>query len=210
MKHIRYYLAAAIAALMFSSCEEHTDIYDNTLRVGNILLSDNSIISPEGYSPKSDNAVGVIFFVSCDTALIVARKEMGSHEYTDSLGAIPSVNSDDTGMCGSENTAAILASNFRSPATEAAVSYRCPIAGWVLPSAGELRVLSRNLSRVQGAMRLIGGDDFAKEQYLSSSQDGSSAESEQMNSFRVSLQSGFVTTASKLTPARVRPILRLH
>jgi hypothetical protein len=59
-------------------------------------------------------------------------------------------------------------------------------------------------------MEVIGGDAFSDGQYLSSSQDGASSESEQMYYYSVSLRNGFVTSAVKTTPARVRPVLRIR
>ena len=41
-----------------TSCEEHTDEYDGSLRVGNILLADNSVVSPQGYDADGQQAVG--------------------------------------------------------------------------------------------------------------------------------------------------------
>jgi hypothetical protein len=85
-------LAAVVGVL--TSCEEHSDIYDNTLKVGNIYLSNDRVVSPEGYNPDTDDAVGVIFFVKEDTALVVGKQEMGSYIYSDSLGTIPNVVND--------------------------------------------------------------------------------------------------------------------
>ena len=88
-------LCMAVAVMGgLASCEEHTDEYDGSLKVGNILLADNSIVSPQGYDSKNQTAVGVIFYASRDTALVVSRYELGSYAYADSLGTVGSVNSD--------------------------------------------------------------------------------------------------------------------
>ena len=42
-------LAILLAALGMVSCHDHTDIYDSSIRVGSILLADNTVISPMGY-----------------------------------------------------------------------------------------------------------------------------------------------------------------
>ena len=68
--------------------------------------------------------------------------------------------------------------------------YDSPVSGWALPSAGELRALSENLPVVRRAMEIVGGDPFSDGQYLSSSQDGATSESEQMYYFSVSLRNG--------------------
>ena len=59
-------------------------------------------------------------------------------------------------------------------------------------------------------MKVIGGDDFKSGQYLSSSQDGTTSETQQLLYYGVSLQNGFVTSINKHVPNNVRPILRLR
>ena len=201
---------AVISALAMASCEEHTDIYDSSMKVGNILLSDNTVISPYGYDRDSHMAVGVIFYTHEDTVLVVGTKELGSHIYTDSIGTVSNVTNDVVSLCGAENTAAILSSTLHSPAVEAVKSFRSPISGWVLPSAGELRALSRNLAVVSGSMKAVGGDAFTARQYVISSQDGSSSDSERMYYYSVSLENGFVTSVLKSTEGCVRPVLRIR
>lgn len=194
----------------FASCEEHSDEYDSSLKVGNILLSDNSIVSPQGFDNGRHKAVGVIFYANRDTALVVSTQELGNYAYADSLGTVGSVDSDSRTLCGAENTAALLVSEIPTPAAEAVASFRSPIVNWALPSAGELRALSSMLCVVERSMEIVGGEPFADVQYVSSTQDGSTSESEQMYYLSVALRSGFVTSTIKTTPGRVRPVLRIR
>ena len=55
MKMKEYIVSAMMAVCLVAvvSCEEHTDIYDDRVSVGNILLSDNTLISPYGYDSIS-------------------------------------------------------------------------------------------------------------------------------------------------------------
>ena len=193
-----------------TSCEEHTDEYDGSLRVGNILLADNSVVSPQGYDAEGKQAVGVIFYCNRDTALVISTHELGCYAYADSLGTVGSVDSDSRTLCGAENTAALLVSEIPTPAAEAVAAFRSPMASWALPSAGELRALAAMLSVVENSMRIIGGEPFDDGQYLSSTQDGSTSESEQMYYLSVAVRSGFVTSTIKTTPGRVRPVLRVR
>ena len=193
-----------------TSCEEHTDEYDGSLRVGNILLADNTVVSPQGYDAEGKQAVGVIFYCNRDTALVISTHELGSYAYADSLGTVGSVDSDSRTLCGAENTAALLVSEIPTPAAEAVAAFRSPMASWALPSAGELRALAAMLSVVENSMRIIDGDPFDDGQYLSSTQGGSTSESEQMYYLSVAVRSGFVTSTIKTTPGRVRPVLRVR
>ena len=193
-----------------TSCEEHNDEYDGSLRVGNILLADNTVVSPQGYDAEGKQAVGVIFYCNRDTALVISTHELGCYAYADSLGTVGSVDSDSRTLCGAENTAALLVSEIPTPAAEAVAAFRSPMASWALPSAGELRALAAMLPVVENSMRIIGGEPFDDGQYLSSTQDGSTSESEQMYYLSVAVRSGFVTSTIKTTPGRVRPVLRVR
>ncbi len=213
-KNIKNYAAMLMMAVAvmggMTSCEEHTDEFDGSLRVGNILLADNSVVSPQGYDADGQQAVGVIFYCNRDTALVVSTHELGSYVYADSLGTVGSVDSDSRTLCGAENTAALLVSEIPTPAAEAVADFRSPMASWALPSAGELRALASMLPVVENSMRMIGGEPFSDGQYVSSTQDGSSSESEQMYYLSVAVRSGFVTSTIKTTPGRVRPVLRIR
>jgi hypothetical protein len=213
-KNIKNYAAMLMMAVAvmggMTSCEEHTDEFDGSLRVGNILLADNSVVSPQGYDADGQQAVGVIFYCNRDTALVVSTHELGSYAYADSLGTVGSVDSDSRTLCGAENTAALLVSEIPTPAAEAVADFRSPMASWALPSAGELRALASMLPVVENSMRMIGGEPFSDGQYVSSTQDGSSSESEQMYYLSVAVRSGFVTSTIKTTPGRVRPVLRIR
>ena len=213
-KNIKNYAAMLMMAVAvmggMTSCEEHTDEFDGSLRVGNILLADNSVVSPQGYDADGQQAVGVIFYCNRDTALVVSTHELGSYAYADSLGTVGSVDSDSRTLCGAENTAALLVSEIPTPAAETVADFRSPMASWALPSAGELRALASMLPVVDNSMRMIGGEPFSDGQYVSSTQDGSSSESEQMYYLSVAVRSGFVTSTIKTNPGRVRPVLRIR
>ena len=206
----RGWLAVVLAALCMVSCHDHTDIYDSSIRVGSILLADNTVVSPVGYDASVHQAAGVIFYVNKDTALVVGLRELGSHQFSDTLSSVSGVVNDAVSKCGTENTAAIVASGINSPAVESVLHYPSPVSGWVLPSAGELRALSSNRCVVETAMRIVGGDAFSNSQYVSSSQDGSSSESERMYCLSVSMANGFVTSTVKTSPGAVRPVLRIR
>jgi hypothetical protein len=211
MKKILLFVAVNLAVwLGLVSCDNHTDEFDNSPKVGSILLSNGTVVSSEGFKASSLPAVGVIFYARRDTILVVGTKELGSYAYADSLVTISGVTNDYTSLCGTQNTAAIMASGIVSPAVNAVNKYATYFSSWALPSAGELRALSASLPVVSRTMKLIGGDDFQSGQYVSSSGDGTSSGSEQMYYYSVSLQSHYVTSTIKTTSGLVRPILRLH
>ena len=201
------------AASLFS-CEEHEDEFDHSISrrvsVGDILLEDSRIVSHLLYDSEKYKAAGVVFYVSQDTAWVVGTKELGNYAYADSMATISDIESDIQALCGVENTASLLLSEVSTPAAEAVANFQSPLSSWALPSCGELKRLSENLPIISSAMKVAGGDEFYDCQYLSSTQDGSSSESEQMYYLSVTLRNGFVTSTIKSTPGRVRPVLRIR
>ena len=86
MKKILLFVAVNLTVwLGLISCENHTDEFDNSPKVGSILLSDGTVVSSEGFKADGLSAVGVIFYVKRDTILVVGTKELGSYAYADSL-----------------------------------------------------------------------------------------------------------------------------
>ena len=80
-----YVLTFALAFLttyLLSSCADHDDMFDSGIKVGNILLSDNTMVAPGSYDAGSMHAVGVVFYAKGDTAIAVAPVELGDHSST--------------------------------------------------------------------------------------------------------------------------------
>lgn len=210
MKKIRNILLAFVAiisAISISSCSEHVDDTENfNVSVGNILLSNNRIIQQRSYDP-SMSAIGVVMHVSSDSVWIVSAKELDKAAYLDTLMTVSNVSSDETKLCGRENTAALLLSGRQAPAAMESYNLSSPVHGWFLPSLGELRLISARLSTIEKSMELIGGDAFEEGQYVSSTQDGSSNDTEQINAKCITLQTGLVSSIYKLDKGAVRPVL---
>ena len=101
MKKILLFVAVSLTIwLGLVSCENHTDEFDNSPKVGSILLSNGTVVSSEGFKASSLSAVGVIFYARRDTILVVGTKELGSYAYADSLVTISGVTNDYTSLCG--------------------------------------------------------------------------------------------------------------
>lgn len=204
-------IVAMFATVMASSCSEHAEDIDSIhypVAVGNILLSNNEIVPLEKYD-STMNAIGVVIHTKSDSIWVVSTKELGKIEYLDTLMTVSGVSSEEDALCGRENTAALLLADKPSPAASAAFNYQSPVYGWFLPSIGELRILATNYKTVSSVMELIGGDPFLESQYLSSTQDGSSTETEQIYARCITLQSGMLSSIYKMDKAEVRPVLRM-
>lgn len=209
MKHnniIKLSAIAAMTALSLLSCEEHQALPDTSKGVGNIILANNAIVAPESYDRESGNAVGVIYHVSGDTAYVVCVRECGTLSFSNDDQAIDGISKSTYDYKGFENTVAILA---EKDITSDAVSEieNLPNA-WYLPSAGELRTLSSNLPVVERSLRIVGGEPFYDEYYLSSTEDGSTQSSSEMFVYCVNVRNGYLASTRKSEPKRVRPFMR--
>ena len=204
-------IAVLFYGILLSSCSEHEiSNTDNTMKVGSILLTNNTIVSQEYYNPLEHNAVGVIFFTRGDSAYVVAKEEVDSECYAKAYEAVEGVSTSVTEICGSANTAALLQCDYETPAARKASSYTSQLTGWYLPSAAELRLLSHNRLLVSRGLELIGGEPLSDAEYVSSTQDGTSQSSMEINYYCVSLLTGYVTANNKMKQARVRPVMMIH
>lgn len=197
------------------SCSDHVEDIDHytysDVKPGNVLLLNNKIVRLEKLTTSSEkkDVIGVVMHVAHDSAWVVSTKELGRKAYLDTLMSVSNVSTDINALCGKENTAALLVSGQKSPAAEAAYHFSSPIYGWSLPSIGELRILSSNLDVVTKTMDAIGGDPFKKDQYVSSSEDGSSEDTKKIAAYCITLQTGYISSIGKLDKGYVRAVLRM-
>lgn len=209
MKQIIFSLYSLLSLLFIASCSSHEDPWYGNTRVGSILLSENVSISPDRFDGNTMTAIGVVIGTRHDSIWVVSMKDMGQEAYLDTLAKVDAVSSSLSSLNGRENTAALLQSDFRSAAATVASNYSAAVKGWSLPSVGELRMLSSALPIVERSMAIAGGDPFLSYPYLSSTQDGSSEETEEIYACCVTLQTGYVSSMMKTSKALVRPVLRL-
>lgn len=201
---------AFLTTYLLSSCADHDDMFDSGIKVGNILLADNTMVSPNSYNAETMTAVGVVFYAKGDTAIAIATVELGDYCFSDSTVSVSGVSKDAFSIDGLTSTAALMSADINTPAAKACVEYRSPLSGWHLPSAGELRVLARNLGTVSASMTVINGEPFCDKQYLSSSEDNSSSSNAEIYCYCVSLLRGYAVSVPKTEKHRVRPAILIN
>ena len=206
---ILWVVAAVLLSFHIVSCSEHIEDWQGNVATGSILLSDNSIASSRGYDASRMTAVGVVIGTRADSIWVVSTKNFGQYAYLDTLMSVANVSADENTLCGIDNTSAILKSERKSPAVGAITNYTSSVKGWALPSIGELRMLSANIGTIEKVMKTIGSDVFLTVPYLSSTQDGSSSQTEELYVKCISLHSGYISSILKTDSAQVRPILRM-
>ena len=219
MRKLIYILSLCMAVLV-CSCEEHIVPVDLTLRVGNIYRADGSIVPPAHHRVEGETApeaVGVVVSVGEDgadySALVMSLHDLpGSYWFAAETGKTD-VSSDTKLFNGKENTATLLyeyADNDKLDPMGAimAASYTAGnIAGWHLPSVGEMRSVIQGKYTIRESIRIVGGDDFCNEWYLTSTVDGSSDETAEMYNYCVIMPEGRVVSELKTQTHKVRPFL---
>lgn len=203
-------VVACMLTALVTGCADHNDMFDSGFKVGNIVLSNNTLVSPDAFDAKTMKPVGVVFFTKNDSAWVIAPVELGDLPFSTKTGNVNGVSNDSYSLNGLTSTAAMIVSGDDMPAAEACANYSTGLSGWFLPSAGELRMLANNLDIVRRSMQVIGGEDFDNVQYMSSSQDNSSSGNNQILCYCVSLLRGYAVSVAKKEAHRVRPAILIH
>lgn len=190
------------------ACEEHDPIIDNRMRVGAVLLENNTLVMPENI-PEGINPAGVVCYIHGDTAVAVGLHELGTYPFSVDLSTINGTENDINSLAGVENTAALFLDGG-CQAAEVAVQNGTNLTGWYLPAAGELRLLAANKVAVENTLRQLGADLLSDEQYVSSTQDGTNSNNTLLYYYAVSMKTGYATSTIKSEPHRVRAMIRIH
>lgn len=147
------------------------------VKVGDVLCLDGTVEPAKKWAKSKKAPKGVVFFVDStgQHGWALALRDNGNLTWgtTVDIAAIPNLNANEAlaDFNGKQNTQAILAAEGDFPA----VAVLETAQGWYLPSAGQLRKLTDNLSRVDRTLdRLISNGvqatKFAKGAYWSSSE----------------------------------------
>lgn len=145
--------------------------------IGDVLCDDGTTVPAKQWAKSGKTAAGVVFYVDETKrhGWALALRDKGNQRWGEEgdIDGIPNSNENEAlaDYNGKGNTAAILATGGSYPSVQSIETS----AGWYLPSAGQLRVLTQNLPKVnQTLKRLIRKDVpamlFAKGAYWSSSE----------------------------------------
>lgn len=230
-------LILVTVTVMLCACDKHEEVVDRSLRIGNVYCADGSVISPDDYNTLLQNgdvqpvALGVIVAVGIDednySALIMSKEDLsGTYAFLNTYSEEGNNSTSLTTFDGKENTSMLL--NAYNESTEeddngnvsygivpdAAIAATCYtagyIAGWHLPSVGELKAAINNINKISASLAIIGGDIFENDWYQTSTVDGSSSESSMMYNYNVIMPEGRIVSTLKTEAHKVRPFLILR
>lgn len=154
--------------------------------IGDILCTDGTFVAPHQWSAAtSKTAKAVVFYVNSKNptkGLAVALKDLGRYQWStnvkEDVAALPNKMRDD--LSGRANTKALRAMPAADYPAAHAISAADWAAGWYVPSAGELRLLYAQYSRVVAALGYIetrnrGTTSVLNDVYWSSTENGTSS-----------------------------------
>lgn len=137
------------------------------VNIGDILCTDGSIISPDGYLSSGRTAKGVVFYVdeSNQHGWAVQLDYQGGVLWSSSYDDIPTLTNYQklreaiNDFDGYENTRKIRqAGNASTYPAAWTVDFD---NGWYLPAAGQIRYLYGYIPEVNSSLDLVGGTPFA-------------------------------------------------
>ena len=217
---IRHYIMALLAICTMVACDEHEEVVDLTLKVGNVYRVDGSIVPPKHHRQQLDNApqaVGVVVAVGGEednySALVMALHDLDDKYYFTAKSTETSAGTDLEAFNGKENTTTLISEYKEDEELDPLGAIMCAIysagniTGWHLPSIGEMKAVVKNRLPIRDALHTIGAEEFKDEWYLSSTVDGSSDETAIMYNYCIIMPEGRVVSELKTQVHKVRPFM---
>ena len=217
---IRTMILSLLATLLMVGCDEHVDVVDLSLKVGNVYRVDGSIVPPShhvGQRDEAPQAVGVVVAVGTTsdkyTALVMALEDLDESYWFSGITDDTDVSTDVKAFNGKENTAMLLseyAKNKELDPTGAimAGAYQAGgITGWHLPSVGEMLAAVNNRETVSNTLKMLHVTGFTGEWYLTTTADGTSSETKMLYNYCIIMPEGRVNSKLKTELHKVRPFM---
>ena len=212
---ITHFLYAALAAVAFTSCDEHRDFPDTAMKTCDILCTDGDIVRYEDVEKKHKTPIAVVFFINQSEDLdgigyAVYLDDITPCAYSDSLGMKHNTSADPMAYDGNTNTHAMY-STGTSPAASAVFDMWQYGQSAYIPSVAQIKLLYQARSAVNTYIRKCGGDvipDNPDECWYWTSTEVKGQET--AKAWLYSLASGALQETPKTQAHKVRPIITLY
>lgn len=214
MKKLFFTMLTALFVL--TSCDEHIDPLDTSLRPCQILCSDGKVLSFEQMEQEGKIPVAVVFYANHGNEKIqgsgyaVYLWDNSSAIYSDSLGVNQGTSADVTAYDGNSNTYAMYASGV-SPAADSVFSIWRYGQSAFIPSVAEMNLLSSIRTEVNQYIEKCGGDvipDSPDECWYWTSTEV--AGQERHKAWLYSLSTGAMHETPKDEEHKIRPIISIY
>ena len=208
-------IAALAVTTALVSCTKHLDLPDTSMKLGDVLCTDGSVVSPDkcnGLEP-----IAVVFHI-CDTeteegaAYAVYLDDLSPVAFADSIGVKQDTSGDILGYDGNANTYALFSSTATvSPMAQAVFSmWRYGQSAYV-PSVAQMQLLYAAKKQINACIENCGGtplSDFPDECWYWTSTEVS--EQETAKAWLYSIVTGARQETPKDESHKVRPIVTIY
>ena len=220
MRKFHLAIIMMIAACIMGACDEHQEVIDLTLKVGNVYRGDGTIVPVQYHMQQGEAApiaIGVLVAVGEKddnyAALIMALEDLEGRYWFTAKTADTKVNTDLVNFNGKENTTILLSEYAEDETLDPmgaimAGAYRAGgVAGWHLPSVAEMMEAAKNRQKVEESLRMLNAKNFDNEWYLTSTADGTSDETALRYNYCVIMPEGRIVGELKTEKHNVRPFM---
>jgi hypothetical protein len=214
-EYLGLYLIGAM--VLTTSCDEHRDFPDTSVKVGYVLCTDGKVLSVSEVESQGKEPIAVVFYTrsSDDTegdGYAVYLHDIVPAEFSDTIGISQGTSADVTAYDGNSNTFAIYSTgDCGSPAAQAVFDMWRYGQSAYIPSVAEMRLLYLAKSTVNPIIERLGGDalpDAADDVWYWTSTEVSGQTT--AKAWLYSLGSGAMQETPKNQAHKVRPIITLN
>jgi hypothetical protein len=204
-------------ALLTTSCDEHRDYPDTSIKMGQVLCTDGNVLTVDEVERQGKEPIAVVFYArSSDSTegngYAVYLHDIAPAELADSIGFAQGTSADISAYDGNSNTFAIYATtSCGSPAAQAVFDMWRYGQSAYIPSVAEMKLLYLAKSIVNPIIEKLGGDalpDSADNVWYWTSTEVSGQTT--AKAWLYSLGSGAMQETPKTQAHKVRPIITLN
>lgn len=217
-------ISSVMISLMFAtgltSCDEHIEVEDTSLKVGQILCTDGSIVALEQIEPLRKQPIAVVFYVNhgddntipSGTGLAAYLWDVKEQAFSDSIGVSQGTSTSFTACDGNSNTYALYNNkNANSPMAQTVFDLWHNGRSCYVPSVGEMRLMFYNRGVINKYSQILGGtalsDKDTESFYWTSTEVAGQAPAK---AWVYSLTAGTIQEAPKTQSYKIRPIVTLY
>ncbi len=161
MRKLAYLFLLMLGLGIMTSCDEHRDFPDTSMKIGHVLCTDGRILPLEQVGSREP--IGVVFRVNQSdgegTAYAVYIRDLEPVAFTDSLGVAQGTSADVTAHDGNSNTYALYSNTaVNSPLAQQVFDMWRYGQSAYIPSVAQMQFLNAALSQINPVLVAIGGE----------------------------------------------------
>lgn len=212
-----YIVLATASTLFMTSCDDHIDFPDVSIKVGDILCTDGDILHMDDYLQSGKEAIGVVFYLNHDedvegSGYAVYLRDLDPQAMSDSCGVSQKTSTDLTAFDGNSNTYALMDNQvISSPLAESVFELWKFGQSAYIPSVAQCRLLFSAKTIINPVISACGGEELSDLPedtwyWTSTEVEGQS----EQKAWLFSMQSGTIQETPKTQAHKSRPVITIN